>query len=664
VHARADRLKSAHAVADCIGVWSLPAQRHGRRPRLDASLAFALRLLVSFVAALFVVGVVGYAIMDGQLRSSQIERYAEAQRTDARTFEIVAATSASHQQAIARIDQVLDALARRDGTLETMLIDPSGVIRASGNEDIVGKRDMDQRIAAALIHGASYAGQEAARSRNAADFELVTPVDLPDGRYAFEMSYDHRVLDSQLSTLRRGLLFVGLLLLLGGGVVFYLFGGRALLRNHRAALQRATRDGLTDLPNQRAFQDEFSQALAAAQRNQDPLALIALDLDDFKFINDRHGHPHGDVILKRLATVLGNRRPGDRAYRVGGDEFAVLLPHTDADGVRVLSKRLLRLLNEAKLEVTIGASAWRPGHPTDRLRAEADAALYEAKRLGGHQIALFEDIRDQVTVTGRGKQAAVRRLLEEEGVTTVYQPIWNIAQRTLLGVEALSRPDAGYDLSGPAEAFDIAEQIGRVHELDAICVKSALAAATELPGNALLFLNLCPRTLDLDADGNDWLSAAVEHADIPAERVVIEITERFGGRAPGILKCLRRLRAQGFKIALDDVGTGNSGLAALRQIDVEFVKLDRTIVSAASTEPGSRAVLMAIAAYAHETGAFVIAEGIEDEETLEFLRSIDDRELHGDAVIQGGQGYGLGRPSPVIATIAQSLLHIAEAEAA
>jgi EAL domain-containing protein (putative c-di-GMP-specific phosphodiesterase class I) len=163
--------------------------------------------------------------------------------------------------------------------------------------------------------------------------------------------------------------------------------------------------------------------------------------------------------------------------------------------------------------------------------------------------------------------------------------------------------------------------------------------------SALLFLNIAPQTLDLDADADDWLKLAVERAGLPIERVVVEVTERFGARTVSVIKCLERLRGQGFKLALDDVGTGNAGLEMLRTVGAEYVKIDSSIVTAAATEPNARAVLMAMATFAWQTGSFVIAEGIEDPETLAFVRGIDDHHLRAGHVIQGGQGYGLGRPS-------------------
>ena len=320
--------------------------------------------MVSFAAALVLVGLVGYFFMDRQLHAAQVERFADAQRSDALAFESFGARSKSHAQTIFRIQQVLDAASHRAGTLETLLIGQDRLVHASGNAATVGTRDTDVRIEAALRFGQSYAAREGDASRNQANFEFVTPVNLPDGRYALEISYDEgAVFDAQLADLRRGLLLVGLLALLGGGGVFYLFGGRALMRSHRAALQRATRDGLTDLPNQRAFQDEFPQAVAAATRNEEPLALVALDIDDFKFINDRHGHPHGDAILqaRRGGAARGAaRRPGlpRRRRRVRRAAAAYRRRRRAC-----AAKRLLRSLDKAKLEVTIGVSASRPGHP-------------------------------------------------------------------------------------------------------------------------------------------------------------------------------------------------------------------------------------------------------------------------------------------------------------
>jgi diguanylate cyclase (GGDEF)-like protein len=447
-----------------------------------------------------------------------------------------------------------------------------------------------------------------------------------------------------------------LLTLFGGGGVFYLVGGRRLMRDHRVALERATRDGLTDLPNQRAFADELVREVEAAHRYEHPVALAVLDVDDFKHINDRHGHPYGDAVLKRVTAVLREGRAGDRPYRIGGDEFALLLAHADAAGARTLGARLHHGFADAGLQVSIGVSALRAGQPADALRGEADAALYEAKRLGGDRSVSFEEIRDHVAVTTVAQKNAVRRLIDEQALGTVFQPIWHFGTGALLGVEALARPAAELGLSGPAEAFDIAEQIGRVHDLDVLCVEAALRVAPNLDPNVLLFINLSPHTLDLDANGNDWLRAAVATAGLTPERVVVEVTERFGGRAAAVAKCLGRLREQGFKTAIDDVGTGNSGLEIMRTTATEFVKLDRSIVAAAPTDPNARGVLMAMATFARQTGAFVIAEGIEDDDTLQFLRNVDDSDLQLDTIIGGGQGYQLGRPSTHLPTLTPGAL--------
>ncbi len=617
----------------------------------DSAAAFCVRLVVAVVVAFGLAGAAGYVLVNDYLTHHQIKQDAAEVRADAAGFQEDGPSAGSRSAAMTRFGQFLDAIADRPGTVSVELVGPDHVIAAAGDRRLVGSRDAnDPRIDAALRSGLSYAGREADPTLDPANFEFVFPVVLPWGRYAYVVEYGHAAFDAQLHDVRLVLIGSGLLMLFGGGAVFYLVGGRRLLRDHRVALERATRDGLTDLPNQRAFQDELPEVIEAAHRYEHAVALAVLDVDDFKHINDRHGHPYGDAVLKRVTEVLHAGRAGDRSYRIGGDEFAVLLAHTDAAGAEILAERLHRRFVDADLGVSIGIAALRPGQQADALRGEADAALYESKHRGGGRSVSFEEIREQTQVTTKMQKDAVRRLIEEAALTMVFQPIWDFESCALLGIEALTRPDPALGLSGPAEAFDIAEEIGRSHDLDVLCVHTALRTVPRLDPGVLLFLNLVPHTLDLDAGGNDWLRQEVSAAGLSPERVVVEVTERFGGRIAAVVKCLRRLREQGFKTAIDDVGTGNSGLEILRKAATEYVKIDRSIVVAAPSDPNARAVLMAMATFARQTGAFVIAEGIEDEDVLRFLRSIDDDDLRTDTIIGGGQGFGLGRPARALPT--------------
>jgi diguanylate cyclase (GGDEF)-like protein len=609
-------------------------------------MGFGLRLSLVLLATVALVGAVTYKLISDQLYQHQLDSYESTQAADAEGFEAIARKEPRLDVAIREIDEVIDALGRRPGAIEAILIGPDRIIRASDVERLNGKRDTDARIEEALNAGASYAGREGDPRRNSSNLEFVTPVKIHGATYALEMSFGADSFDAQLSDIRRTLLLVLGLAVLAAGVLFYVLGGRTLLRHHRLALERATRDGLTDLPNRRAFEDELGQGVAAAARTQVPLALALLDLDNFKLTNDRHGHPQGDELLRRVAAVLRDGRAADRTYRIGGDEFALLMPGTDEPGAQIVVRRLVRRLGESGASVSIGIATMRAGYSAEELRAEADAALYDAKSRGGKGFVSFDEIRGRVSVTTTGKREAVRALVREKRLATVFQPIWDFGSGELVGVEALSRPDPSYGLSGPAEAFDIAEQIGCVRELDMLCARHSLGAAADLPEGARLFLNLAPKTLELDSVGGDWLRRATEDSGLEPCRVVVEVTERIGARTDPVLRALENLRAQSFKIALDDVGTGNAGLEMLRKIGADFVKLDQSIVGAAATEPNARAVLLAMATFARQTGAVVIAEGVEDEETLEFLRKVEAPEFGPGGIIQGGQGFGLGYPSP------------------
>jgi diguanylate cyclase (GGDEF)-like protein len=613
-------------------------------------------LFLALVGATLVVGALANALISSQLEADLIEDFASTQRADARGFEELA-KDADRVTTIREIDKLLEALGRRPGATEASLIDSGGVIVASSEDALIGSRDRAPQIRAALDSGLAYSGREADPGEDATDFEFLTALDLP-GRHVLESSFDSGILDRELADIRRVVVVISAFALFAVTGFFYLFGGRSLLRSHRIALQRATRDGLTDLPNQRAFQTDLEQAAALAGRYDTCMSLAVLDVDHFKLINDRHGHPAGDALLIRIAALLRDGRSGDRAYRIGGDEFALLLPSTDCEGARTAARRLSRRFADADAAVSVGVATLRSGESPQLLRGEADAALYEAKRSGGRQAVHFDDVRGKVTVASSSKREAVARLIEEGAISTVFQPIWDFGAGELIGVEALSRPDEAYGFSGPAEVFELAAEIGVVHELDVLCATRSLIAVskTRASAEALLFLNIAPETLERDAGEGDWLIEAVVAADLSPDRVVVEITERVGSRVVPVVKSLNRLREQGFKLALDDVGTGNSGLEMLRKVDADYVKIDRSIVAAAPTESNARAVLMAMATFAAHTGAFVIAEGVEDEETLEFLRGIEELDVQTRQIIQGGQGYELGRPEPSVPTAAPQAL--------
>jgi EAL domain-containing protein (putative c-di-GMP-specific phosphodiesterase class I) len=259
----------------------------------------------------------------------------------------------------------------------------------------------------------------------------------------------------------------------------------------------------------------------------------------------------------------------------------------------------------------------------------------------------FGDIRDNAAVVSTAKILAVRRLLAERRLSMLFQPIWRLDRGVILGYEALARPDEDYGLDGPREAFDIAERIGRAPELDALCREAILAHAGELPAEALLFVNLSPQSLDHPLLGGETLVEAVTAAGLTPSRIVLEITERSLARPAVVSRETKRLRDLGFRIALDDVGMGNTGLEMLRLVRADYLKIDRAVLVGALVDTTARSVLAAILAFAREAGTFVIAEGVETEEMLDFVnetgRSKPDRHAH--AV----QGYLTGRPSPSMA---------------
>ncbi len=411
-----------------------------------------------------------------------------------------------------------------------------------------------------------------------------------------------------------------------------------------AALEQAAlTDSLTGLGNNRSFYDDFERELARAKRHAHSLVLALVDVDDFKAVNDKAGHSHGDAVLARLGERLRTLRQEDRGYRIGGDEFALILVETEPEAAALALERLQAELRESGLGATV--SIGYVNLTADLLDAEsyelADTALYEAKRLGRNQTVCFDDISGTVSVFSPRKADAVRTMIVQELLTTAFQPIWDIHSTRPLGFEALARPFPEVGLSGPQEAFDVAQRIRQLPELDMLCTRKALEGAAALPAGSTIFMNYSPASLTHAGFDPQRFVATVRAAGLLPEQIVIELTERRIDDPAIVAQRATALRELGVRFALDDTGSGHAGLEILSKVRFDFVKIDRGLVVEAMHNGEARGVLAGIIAIARETGSYLIAEGIETAEMLDFIRNAH---IPNSVAVRGIQGYLLGRP--------------------
>jgi len=605
------------------------------------------RLLLTLILALSAVGTFQYFIVGQRVEHDLIREHAAVHAADARSLEQRAkeAEGNRYQSPLSEVTKVLAAIAERPDTREVAVLETDGTVLISPIAGQVGVLRTDPLVKQVARTQQAVTGVTAGHDRNA----YITPMHLLGRDVLFAEYRDAEALRAGVASFRDSLGLFVLLSLLIALPLFYVLGGRSVGVLYRAALQRARRDGLTDLDNHRAFQDELARAISEAARYSSTITLALLDIDDFKFENDRHGHQHGDRLLCELAELLREQRAGDRAFRLGGDEFALLLAHTSESDADIALERVRAAVEDRLSGVTtsIGFSAARADdREPSSLWGRADAALLEAKRRGGNAIVASTEVADSVPVVTIEKVRALRSLIDGGAVDVAFQPIWDLGGTRALGYEALARPQSP-ELTGPGEAFEIADSIGRGHELDAVCRRAALRAAAELPKDALLFVNVSPQTLEHDGLAGDSLLLAVRGAGYEPEQVVLEITERTDARKELLIPEAARLRSLGFQLALDDVGAGNAGLEMLRALPVDFIKIDRAVVANAVADRGARAVMLAIMAFAHESGSFVIAEGIETEAMLELARDPEPEGEVRPAGAHGAQGFLLGRPAPV-----------------
>jgi diguanylate cyclase (GGDEF)-like protein len=436
--------------------------------------------------------------------------------------------------------------------------------------------------------------------------------------------------------------------LLGGGLVI-LFAAlyRIVAGASRRLRHQALHDALTGLPNRTLLHRRAGRDL----RGDDPAAMLLIDLDRFKEVNDTLGHDYGDALLVEVAERLGAAlRREDTLARFGGDEFAVLVAGApDRAAVIEVAARLQEALRRpfalrgvaVELEASIGVALY-PEHGTTagRLLQRADVAMYEAKR-GGHGIVTYTAERDPYSADRLGLLAELRRAIEHDELVLHYQPKVSLRTGELTGVEALVRwqhPVRG--LLGPDEFIPLAERTGAVADLTRWVVDHALAqcAAWRERGIDLpVAVNLAAANI-VDVTLPEAIGALLERYDVPAERLECEISEHTvmadPSRAGAVLVGLREL---GVGLSLDDFGTGHSSLSYLKRLPLDEVKIDRSFVAGMTEDENDAVIVRSTIDLARNLGLRVVAEGVETAEIMDALR-----ELRCDIA----QGYHISRPLP------------------
>lgn len=578
---------------------------HPRVRHLAMPPALRLPCLGAVVALLLVAGAVA-KIADTRADASRYVGAAEATiRAEADGISRAASDGPDSPRSTRAVGELLRVVAGRSGTTRAILVDDTLRVVASGNRAVTAGTRVNDPLVAEV-------GRRGGLRTNGGQRAIA--LDVHGRRHVYAVTRQRLTSTGAVEA---------------ADVPFLL---AALLLTGALLVHRARRAPAHQLAPHAVLDDELARATAHATRHVEALSLILLRADGRL----------SRAVQHRVAHVLHDGRLGDRAFRAGPGAFAVLLPRTGLEGAVEVAHRLTHRLSRAGVPLRAATGSLQPGQDAGGLRADVQTALDAAPTVGPPAIA---DPAGELVTVAPDRATALQEVLSGGDLTCHYQPIWHLRSGDLLAVEALARVPVEHGFAGPAQAFDVAERAGRVHELDTLCVTRALEGAQHLPAGAALFVNVAPQTLDRDADGDLWLSQAVRRSGLDPARVVVEVTERVGASTETVLRSIEQLRAAGLRIAIDDVGVGNSGLEMLRRARPDFVKIDRTVVTEARTDPGARAVLAAIAAFAAETGAYVIAEGIEDDDVLDLVRDADGTLGLRGPRIDGAQGYRLGRPA-------------------
>lgn len=411
-------------------------------------------------------------------------------------------------------------------------------------------------------------------------------------------------------------------------------------------------DPLTDLGNRHLLQERLTLEIETARVNRHVLALLFIDLDGFKLINDNLGHSAGDLLLKLSADRIRHcLRPGDIAIRLGADEFLVLLPAIrDTQDLQGLIEGLQRRLHDpadiaqerVRLSASIGVSLYpEHGQTPDSLISAADNAMHEAKRRGRNGYLFHSPDMTAQTRERMLLEQGLLKAIEQQEFRLLYQPMTDLADGHLSGLEALIRwqhPSLG--MISPDRFIPVAEECGLIEPLGEWVMRTACRQGQQwlAEGRAVprLSVNVSVREMR-SHDYVERVTAILAETGFPAERLEIEVTESIIQSVDHSLRLFTRLKALGVQIAIDDFGTGFSSLSLLRSLPIDRIKIDRAFVQALPDDKHSRELCRTIVQLASSLGMAVTAEGIETQPQRQFLQSLRCEE---------GQGYLFSHPLP------------------
>jgi len=415
----------------------------------------------------------------------------------------------------------------------------------------------------------------------------------------------------------------------------------------------AYHDPLTELPNRLLLRDRLEQAMVWADRSHTRVALIFIDIDNFKTINDSLGHTVGDALLKKLAICLqGSLRSTDTLSRQGGDEFVLLVPGLDSseDCTPILSKIMSDIQAPIVIdntEITTSASIGIALYPDDganfdTLLQKADTAMYKAKEAGRNAYRFFDETMNSEVVANLSLRNGLRRALDNDQFVLHYQPQIDLASGTVIGVEALIRwqhPELG--LMAPGRFITVAEESGLIVPIGEWVIQEACrqAACWQRAGLPKIIVAVNLSAIQFRrGDVEHTVVRALDASGLDPQFLELELTESILLQGTdSVFTTVRELKKLGVKFSIDDFGTGYSSLSYLKRFAVDKLKIDQSFVRDLTHDSDDAAIIRAIVQMAHSLGLRTIAEGVENENVLEQLRGFGCNEA---------QGYHFERPMP------------------